>query len=57
MGTSPDGLIDEDKIIEVKCTSSISTRSLKDAASDKKLQFCLELTETSLQLKTNHKYY
>lgn len=46
LGVSPDGLIDDNKIVEVKCTPSISQTSLVDAALDKKLQFCLELTET-----------
>lgn len=58
LGASPDGLVDDDKIIEVKCTPSIGQKTLEDAALDKKLQFCLELTETGqLKLKENHKYY
>jgi len=57
LGASPDGLVDNDKILEVKCTPSIGQKSLEDAALDKKLQFCLEFTETGqLQLK-NYKYY
>jgi len=46
LGASPDGLVDGDKIIEVKCTPSIGQKTLEDAALDKKFQFCLELTET-----------
>jgi len=58
LGASPDGLVDDDKIIEVKCTPSIGQKTLEDASLDKKLQFCLELTETGqLKLKENHKYY
>ncbi|KAF0747565.1 YqaJ domain-containing protein, partial [Aphis craccivora] len=58
LGASPDGLVDDDKIIEVKCTPSIGQKTLEDAAIDKKLQFCLELTETGqLKLKENYKYY
>lgn len=58
LGASPDGLVDDDKIIEVKCTPSIGQTSLKEVALNKKKQFCLELTETGqLQLKKNHKYY
>lgn len=58
LGASPDGLVDDDKIVEVKCTPSIGKTSLVDATLDKKFKFCLEVTETGqLQLKQNHKYY
>lgn len=58
LGASPDGLIDNDKMVEVKCTPSIGNTSLVDAALNKKFKFCLEVPETGqLQLKQNHMYY
>lgn len=37
LGASPDGLVDDDKIIEVKCTPSIGQTPLKEAALNKKI--------------------
>jgi putative phage-type endonuclease len=57
LGASPDGIIDDDTIIEVKCAPSIGNQSLFEAAKNKK-PFCLEIYNSSqLRLKKKHSYY
>lgn len=59
LGASPDGLVDDDKIIEVKCLHSVSERSLQEElVQNKKKSICLEMNKKgSLQLKRQHVYY
>ncbi|XP_063234908.1 uncharacterized protein LOC134537900 isoform X3 [Bacillus rossius redtenbacheri] len=57
LAATPDGLVDEDVIVEVKCLPSVKDRKLVDAVQDKKSSVCLELKNHQLRLKRNHKYY
>jgi hypothetical protein len=50
LGASPDYVIGNDAIIEVKCVPSIENKSLLDAVRDKK-SFCLEEFDSKLRLK------
>ena len=58
LAASPDGVLDEDTLVEVKCPLKCRDRAIADlAASDS--SFCLGLdpdTET-LALKRSHNYY
>jgi len=52
LGGSYDDLVYNEQIVEFKCTLSIGRKSLEDTTLDRNLQFYLQLTETSLPLKT-----
>ncbi|KAF0709769.1 YqaJ domain-containing protein, partial [Aphis craccivora] len=57
LGASPDGVIDDDTIIEVKCPISAKDYdNFIDAFNDKKLPQC-ELFDKKLKLKKNSNYY
>lgn len=57
LGASPDGLIGEDGLIEVKCPSSAVDMTIEEAI-DKVKSLCLEKTVDSvIRLKRNHDYY
>jgi YqaJ-like viral recombinase domain len=56
IGASPDGLVGEDKIIEVKCPYSLRQKSLQDAKKMK--NFCLQLNASGCyELPRSHPYY
>lgn len=57
LAASPDGLVPEDGLVEVKCLLSVKDRLLRDVSQDKKSSLCLEVKDGSLQLKRNHRYY
>ena len=53
----PDGLIDEDKIVQIKCPLGCSKASMETLARDEE-NFCLEIsTDGRLRLKEDHEYY
>lgn len=52
LGASPDGLIGEDSIIEIKCPFKYRTKTISEIIRDKKC--CLN---DQVQLKTSHIYY
>lgn len=56
LGASPDGLIGEEGLVEVKCLPSIRTQAIKEAAKAGKIQ-CVQFKGTELQLKKNHRYW
>lgn len=55
LGASPDGLVGENSIVEVKCPYSKRNSSLIDAARDP--TFYLESVNNTLKLKEGHHYY
>jgi YqaJ-like viral recombinase domain len=56
LGASPDGLVDDDGVVEVKCLPSIGNLSFKDAIEVKK-NICLAFVDNKLSLKKSHYYY
>lgn len=56
LAASPDGLIGNDAIIEIKCPYSAKDLSPDDAQKQNKLKF-MEIESENLILKKNHNYY
>lgn len=56
LAATPDGLIGEDGIVEVKCPSSASQFTPFDAIHEKKIKFAVFL-DGQLNLKKSHNYY
>lgn len=56
MGASPDGLVGDDIVIEVKCPSTAKKTSIEELAKTKK-DFCLSFTDGLCSLKQDHGYY
>ncbi|CAK1578234.1 unnamed protein product [Parnassius mnemosyne] len=56
LGASPDGLIGDDGIVEIKCPSSASALTPLEAIKSKKVVFCTEDGD-GIKLKRNHNYY
>lgn len=56
LGASPDGIINENELIEVKCPYSAKSTSLMDLAMTKK-DFFLKIAGDHLVLDKNHEYY
>lgn len=53
----PDGLLDDDKLVEIKCPYKCSTTSMALLAKEDE-NFCLKVTDTGrLKLKEDHPYY
>lgn len=56
LGASPDGVIDQDTIIEIKCPYSARFLTPEQAVVEKKIKY-LDLKEGVLTLKKNHDYF
>jgi hypothetical protein len=56
LGASPDGLIDEDSIIEIKCPFSARDLTVEEAVKSKIIKFCYIDTENKIRLKPNDRY-
>jgi len=56
LAASPDGLIGNDAIIEIKCPYSAKDFSPNDAQKQNKLKY-MEIDSENLILKKNHSYY
>lgn len=56
LAASPDGLVEEDSVVEVKCPYKIVDLTPKEGIEQKKIDFCVFKNDT-LQLKRNHNYY
>ena len=54
--SKPDGFIDDDKLVIVKCPKQCENRSLEFLAKSDK-QFCLQILNNILQLSSDHDYY
>lgn len=57
LAASPDGLINTNGIVEIKCPSSIKHLTPKEAIETGKLKFATLDSQCNLQLKTSDKYY
>lgn len=57
LAATPDGLVGEDSLVEVKCLPSVKDKLLMDVAKEKKSTLCLEIKNGCLQLKKTHRYY
>jgi hypothetical protein len=57
LAASPDGLIDNNGIIEIKCPSTIKELTPKEAIESRKLKFATLDSQGNLQLKQSHNYY
>lgn len=59
LGASPDGLIGDDAIVEIKCPSSASNMSPNEAIDQKKITFCTRdiYDLNKIKLKPNHNYF
>eukprot|EP00102_Acyrthosiphon_pisum_P008372 XP_003244896.1 PREDICTED: uncharacterized protein LOC100573605 isoform X3 [Acyrthosiphon pisum] len=58
IAASPDGLIEDDSIIEIKCPfSAITEVNMLEAVKNGKVSFCQIDKEKCVTLKTNHDYY
>ncbi|XP_054259250.1 uncharacterized protein LOC128983994 [Macrosteles quadrilineatus] len=56
LGASPDGLVESEGLIEVKCLYSIKDTSIEDHLKSNKTT-CIELVSGKLRLKKSHDYY
>lgn len=56
LAASPDGIIDNDILIEIKCPASAKTLTPEEAIINGKIKSCL-LKNKHLYLKRNHNYY
>jgi YqaJ-like viral recombinase domain len=58
LGASPDGLVGDDGLLEVKCIPSVGQQSVKEAAKSKsKKNLSVTYTDGTLQLKPKHPYW
>lgn len=56
LAASPDGLVGDNGLVEVKCVPSIEEDKIRQAVAEKKLDF-LTFDEDTLVLKSSHKYW
>lgn len=56
LAASPDGLVDNNSIVEIKCPASIKDYTPEEAYEMNKLKFMTH-NEGHFRLKTSHKYY
>lgn len=56
LAASPDGLIENNSIVEIKCPASIKDFTPQEAFENKKLNF-MNFIDGELKLKTSHDYY
>jgi len=56
LAASPDGLVDNNALVEIKCPASAKSMSPEDGISMKKIK-CCEIKDGQLHLKHNHNYY
>ena len=58
LGATPDGLIDEDGLVEIKCPSSCAEMTPEDCIKAKKFSFFIFKPDTkSIEINKKHKYY
>lgn len=56
LGASPDGTVENEAIIEIKCPQCIKKLHPKDAIKEKKIKFAI-LEGDTFKLKRNHDYF
>lgn len=58
LGASPDGILGDDDIVEVKCPYSLRYKSCADGIPHKKIGFIIKADENGvLSMDTNHRWY
>lgn len=57
LAASPDGIINDDGILEIKCPHSIKAITPQDAAINKTLKYLIVSKEGVIELKRTHHYY
>lgn len=57
LGASPDGLIGDDGIVEVKCPATAANFTPVEAIENKKITFCTKDDCNNIKIKRNHSYY
>lgn len=57
LGASPDGLLGDDKIVEIKCPYSCANMSIDDGVNTKKITFWKRNPTGALIINTNHDWY
>ncbi|CAG9771359.1 unnamed protein product [Ceutorhynchus assimilis] len=59
LAASPDGIINDDEIVEVKCSLKVATsgKTLSSAVRDKDLVYLAMNSENDIKIKENHNYY
>lgn len=58
LAASPDGLVGENGIVEIKCPFvAINTLNAVDAVNNKLLKYCNITNDNRIELKPEHKYY
>lgn len=57
LGASPDGVIDEDTIVEIKCPITAYKIGLEKAIADKKIPFYKKTTRGDLEINEHHNWY
>lgn len=57
LGASPDGLVGNDTLVEVKCLFSLKDVPLQQALSAPVRKICMELIDNAPRLRRTHKYY
>lgn len=58
LGATPDGLIDDDGIVEIKCPSSCSNLTPEDAIKSKKIIFLkFDIKTNTIDINKRHKYF
>ena len=55
LGASPDGLVDSNYVLEVKCPYTQRNESIEESLKQK--GFCLEVTDNGITLKNTHAYW
>lgn len=57
LGASPDGLLGDDGIVEVKCPANAANLTPAEAIDEKKIKFCNKDDSNKIKLKRNHSFY
>lgn len=57
LGASPDGITQDNKLVEVKCFYSVRNQKIKDAVESNKRSYLKLISDGELCLKQNHYYY
>lgn len=57
LGASPDGLVEDDKIVEIKCPYSARDMSVNDGIKEKKITFWKIDKDSKVTLNKRHWYY
>lgn len=57
IGATPDGLVNEDMIVEIKCPKTAYNLGLERALEEKKITFYKKTKDGNIEINTNHNWY